>query len=215
MEIILIYRQENDDGMLTPDRIRVPLSEHHVQKDGYEVITRRDKLFVLRRPLADDGPEVWQMVEDSSLDSNSAYAYLMWFRYYAATSVVAEHDGEPAGFVSGFRPPEQDDTYFVWQVGVSEAARGCGLATEMIASALRRDTSADVRYVEATVTPSNEASLALFRGLAAKLDTVCRESVCFPERLFPEDGHESELLLRIGPFEQSDLRLLERERRQN
>lgn len=173
---------------------------------GSTVLQKGGATFVIRKARVEDGPEVWRMVRDSTLDLNSAYAYLMMFRDYAETCAVAERNGEVQGFVSAYRPPRQPDVLFVWQVGVDEAARGKGLAGEMIQSILRRPGCASVRFVEATVTPSNDASLRLFRGLARKLATHCEESICFPEHLFPEDGHESEWLLRIGPFSQRRLK---------
>jgi L-2,4-diaminobutyric acid acetyltransferase len=151
----------------------------------------------LRPPALADAQAMWSLVRASTLDDNSPYAYLMLARYHAGTCAVAERDGALVGFVSAFVPPEQPDTLFVWQVGVSEQARGTGLATRLIASLLER-------YLEATVTPSNLASLTLFRRLAERLGTRCRESRCFPSHLFPGGGdrqhHEEELLLRIGPF---------------
>jgi len=148
---------------------------------------------------------MWRLVQDSTLDSNSPYAYLMLARYFAETCVLAERDGELGGFVSAFIPPEQPDALFVWQVGVGPLARGRGLATQLVAAALARKVDEGVRFVEATVTPSNSASLALFRGIAAKLGTRCKEAPCFAADLFPGNGHEEELLLRIGPFDPSDL----------
>ena len=45
-----------------------------------------------------DGHALWQMAVDSAtLDVNSPYAYLLWCRDFASTSVVAEFDGEPGG----------------------------------------------------------------------------------------------------------------------
>lgn len=161
--------------------------------------------FELRAPQPTDASAMWELVRDSSLDTNSPYAYLMLAHYFSETCVVADRGGELSGFVSGFVPPDRHRTLFVWQVGVCDQARGYGLATRLIATALQRETCQDVAYVEATVTPSNAASLALFRGLAEKLGTHCRETTCFPAHLFPGAGHEEELLLRIGPFDRSDL----------
>lgn len=158
----------------------------------------------LRPPALADAQAMWSLVRASTLDDNSPYAYLMLARYHAGTCAVAERDGALVGFVSAFVPPAQPDTLFVWQVGVSEQARGTGLATRLIASLLERDGTAQLRYLEATVTPSNIASLTLFRRLAERLGARCRESRCFPSHLFPGGGgrqhHEEELLLRIGPF---------------
>ncbi len=81
------------------------------------------------------------------------------------------------------------------------------MATRLILDLLNRDSASGMRYLEATVTPSNTASLALFRGLAEKLGTGCRESECFPGHLFADAGgaQEEELLLRIGPFGKKEL----------
>jgi len=151
-------------------------------------------------PTLEDGTRMWQLVQDSSLDDNSSYAYLMFARYYADTCVVAERRGELGGFVSAFQAPQDPEVLFVWQVGVGKSARGQGLATRMILDLAARKAADGVRYIEATVTPSNEASMALFHGLADKLGTKCEKSLCFPETVFPGDEHEEEWLLRIGPF---------------
>lgn len=164
--------------------------------------------FSMRQPELADGPAMWNLVRESTLDDNSPYLYLMLARYYGETCAVAERGDTLGGFLTAFVPPEQPDTLFVWQVGVSPQARGHGLATRLILSILQREACEEVRYVEATVTPSNEASLALFRGLADKLGTRCRESECFPQHLFPVNGHEAEWLLRIGPFSRKDLAAL-------
>lgn len=164
--------------------------------------------FVLRAPEVEDGPAMWELVRESSLDDNSPYVYLMLTRYYGETCAVAERGEALGGFVSAFIPPEQPDTLFVWQIGVSPDARGHGLATRLVLDVLQREACSDVHYVEATVTPTNAASLALFRGLADKLGTRCRETECFPEHLFPTDDHEAEMLLRIGPFRKADLAAL-------
>lgn len=160
--------------------------------------------FLLRAPQLADGPAMWRLVRRSTLDDNSPYAYLMLARYHAETCLVAQRGEELSGFVTAFVPPGQPDTLFVWQVGVDPAARGHGLATRMIRSLLSQPAARAVRYLEATVTPSNEASLALFRGLAEKLGTRCRESECFAQHVFPDTGHEPEWLLRIGPFGGAD-----------
>ena len=58
----------------------------------------------------------------------------------------------------------------------------------------------DVRYVEATVGPTNRASRALFTALARDLNATLIEQSCFDATLFPEGNHEPENLLRIGPL---------------
>lgn len=141
------------------------------------------------------------MARDSgNLDLNSPYTYLMLCRYFADTCVVAEEDGEPLGFILGYRMPERPESVFVWQVTTSPAARGRGLATSMMAELLQRHARQGGSFLEATVTPSNTASQRLFRGVARKLGVPCEESLEFPADLFPGDDHEEEVLFRIGPF---------------
>lgn len=154
----------------------------------------------LRPPVLRDGAALWQLARDSrSLDLNSPYAYLMWCGQFASTSVIAEVDGRPAGFVTGFRPPGREDVLFVWQVAVAEEHRGLGLAMRMLESLL--DRHPELRAVEATVTPGNTASRRLFRALARRKGCPCSESPHIDAAQFPTSGHEAELLFHVGPIE--------------
>lgn len=162
------------------------------------------KEALLRRPVSEDGADVHRLISRCPpLDENSIYCNLLQASHFADTSVAAEVDGELAGFVSGYLIPERPDTLFIWQVAVAEAGRGQGLAGRMIREILRRPACAQVRYLETTITPDNEASWALFRGLARKLDTQCAESVMFDRERHFRGRHDSEMLLRIGPFSES------------
>ncbi|WP_238389589.1 diaminobutyrate acetyltransferase [Virgibacillus sp. MSP4-1] len=143
---------------------------------------------------------MWELVNDSSLDQNSPYKYIMMCEYFADTCVVAKENDELAGFVTAFIPPEKPDVVFVWQIGVDSSQQGKGIASRLLNELIQREACEDVRYVEATVTPSNRASQSLFRGLARKHNTDCKVSECFTEDLFPTDDHEEELAFKIGPL---------------
>lgn len=154
-----------------------------------------------RTPEEPDGQEVWRLIRDTGvLDLNSSYSYLMWAKYFDETSVVVESDDQIVGFISGFIQPKAPDTLFVWQVAVDGSEQGQGLASRMLRTVLHRKTCRNIRYLEATVTPSNEASQALFRKLAKDLNVGCEVSTCFTENQFPTEGHEAELLFKIGPL---------------
>lgn len=154
-------------------------------------------------PDASEGAGMWELVKETGvLDLNSSYLYLMMGRYYGQTCLVAKQNGKVRGFVMGFIPPERDDTYFLWQVGVSAAARGQGLATRMIQHLLKQPACKNVRYLETTITPSNEASRKLFKGLARRWDAELKIQTGFDASLFPgHAAHESEDLFYIGPFD--------------
>jgi L-2,4-diaminobutyric acid acetyltransferase len=155
--------------------------------------------LVFEKPNEQDGGEMWNLVKESGvLDENSSYSYLMMCKFYKDTCAVAKCEGELAGFVTAFRPPEKPDTIFVWQIGVAKNHRGKGIATKILKELLERED--DVKYLEATVTPSNRPSESLFRGMAKKFDTKCKVTECFSAEHFPEEGHEPEMTFRVGPI---------------
>lgn len=151
----------------------------------------------LRPPTPGDGQSLWRLAGDVGLDLNSPYFYVLWGDRFADTSTVAETgDGEMVGFVAGLRVPRDPDTLFVWQIGVGRAARRTGLGGRMLDELLERTGAT---WLEATVTPSNAASAALFTGVSERHCVELIVSSAYGEDQFPP-GHEAELLYRIGPF---------------
>ncbi|MCB9619638.1 MAG: diaminobutyrate acetyltransferase [Sandaracinus sp.] len=146
---------------------------------------------------------MWALVHEAgTLDPNSAYLYVLLADRFADTCAVAERDGRLVGMLTGFRPPRDPATYFVWQVGVSPVARGEGLAGRMLDEVVARHP--EVRFLEATVSPSNAASEALFAGFARRHGAPLHRGEGYGAELFPRPHggvpHEPEPLLRIGPF---------------
>ncbi|WP_181772231.1 diaminobutyrate acetyltransferase [Amycolatopsis pittospori] len=155
---------------------------------------------LIEYPTKADGAELWRIARDSKkLDLNSAYAYMLWCRDFADTSVVAKVDGTPVGFVIGYR---KQDTGFVWQVAVDASQRGKGLAGALLDELFSRLTAQGVRYLETTITPDNEASIRLFASFAKRWNADLERLDLFSATDFPaEDGtHEQEDLYRIGPL---------------
>jgi len=147
---------------------------------------REDTRVTIRKASAKDGAAMWRLVAESrGLDPNSPYAYLMAGNYFSETCVVAEWEEQLIGFVTAFCLPDEPDTLFVWQIGVSEGHRGQGIGSSMLRVLLARDVCRHVRYLEATVTSSNDPSKALFRRLAAEMGQPAKSSHAFPHRFFP------------------------------
>lgn len=155
-----------------------------------------------RNPSTDDGAAVWRVVRDSGvLDLNSAYMYMLLAREFADTCVVAEHDGEVVGFVTGFRPPQRPDSIFLWQVGVDASMRGQGLGKRLLTAFLQSPGAQGATMLETTISPSNEASRALFTAIARELGTDIRAGEGFRADQFPPEGdHEAEDWYFIGPY---------------
>jgi len=154
-----------------------------------------------RTPSVEDGTEIWKMVDEAAaLDANSAYTYVMICRNFAATSVVAEVDGDVAGMITAYPLPDDPTRLFVWQVNVREDYQGKGIAGRMLSEILSREECAGVRYVETTIEPGNAASEALFSRFAEDLDTHITRQEVFRDELFPDAEHKIEQLFVIGPI---------------
>lgn len=171
----------------------MPFAEPNTVRSSSRTLSVR-----LRRPDTGDGAAIWQLARRSGLDENSPYAYLLWAERFADTSVVAEVDDDLVGFISGFRVPRARDTVFVWQIGVDHRLRGRGVASAMLDHLV--DEAGWARWLEATVTPSNEASASMFRRFAARHRASVEQAVAFSEEQFPAGNHETEVLMRIGPL---------------
>lgn len=156
----------------------------------------------MRAPTARDAAAIWSLVDHTAaIDDNSPYAYMLLCSHFAETGLVA-HDGEEVvGFVLGYARPDDLSTAFVWQIAVAERARGQGLGARLLDAWFARCARrSDSRWVEATVTPSNVASRALFESFASRHGAPVHEAVTFASELFPAQAHhEDEIGLRIGP----------------
>lgn len=151
-----------------------------------------------REARPDDGRALFEMVEAiGTLERNTGYAYVVYCDHFRATTLIAERGGAPVGFVLAHRPPTHPDTVFVWQVGVRAEGRGLGVAGGLLDALARRCRG--VRFLEATVTPTNEASRRLFESFARRRGAPVAWSDGYPSTFF-HGSHEPERLIRIGPF---------------
>ena len=161
--------------------------------------------ITFRKPESQDGSRVHKLISECKpLDENSVYCNLLQCTHFADTSVAAEMDGDLVGFISGYIPPKQQNALFVWQVAVHEKARGKGLAKRMLAELIEREESADVQFIETTITPDNEASWGMFRSFAYQRSMPTEEFILFDSRIHFAGEHNDEYLLRIGPFNRDE-----------
>jgi len=153
-----------------------------------------------------DARRIRQLVGESGvLDENSLYCYLLLCRDFCDSCLVACRGDEIVGFVTGYVPPTRPDTIFVWQIGVAEEARGQGLAKCLLHALVSHPICHNVRFLEATVTPSNVASRRLFRSFANDMNIPCMTTQGFAASLFGAGDHEEEELFQLGPFPDSPM----------
>lgn len=157
--------------------------------------------MLFRKPKKNDGKAIFELVRSCvPLDLNSRYLYFLIGTHFSETSTVVERNGSIVGFTSAYILPDIKDHLFVWQVAVHEGQRGMGIAQAMLEDILSRSVCQGIRYLETTITVSNEASKRLFKGFAKRHGAECREELFLGSTSFGETAHEEEILFRIGPL---------------
>ncbi len=168
--------------------------------DTHPVAAAADIRF--RRPRAVDGPAVTALIAACPpLDRNSPYCNLLQCDHFADHCIVAEKAGRIVGWVSGYRPPSDPDGFFVWQVAVAAEGRGQRLASRMIKALLARPAQRGVTHLVTTVTDDNQASWALFRGLARDWGAPFERAPLFERDRHFAGAHATEHQARIGPID--------------
>ncbi len=159
-------------------------------------------LVKFRSPTVLDGHAVTALIKDSPpLDNNSAYCNLLQCTHFAQTCVIAESDNCILGWMSAYIPPDQQDHIFVWQVAVHPDARGKGLAKHLLYTLLSRQSLANVRYLITTITLDNQASWTVFERFAQSHQLNLTQTPHFKKEPHFKGAHETEFLVKIGPFE--------------
>jgi L-2,4-diaminobutyric acid acetyltransferase len=127
------------------------------------------------------------------LDLNSSYLYFLQASHFAQTCRVAEQNGALVGFVSGYRHPQDAEHLFIWQVAIAPACRGQGLAKQLLLNLLHYTTQqAPLRRVSCTISPSNQASQALFKSIARQFNLALHVSDFITAEHFDDQPHEAE-----------------------
>jgi L-2,4-diaminobutyric acid acetyltransferase len=181
----------------------VVLKNSPVQAQHHSNATHLDSIkdLTFRMPRVSDAHAIWELVSEcETLDANSLYCYLLLCRDFPDTCLVGCIDEKVVALLLGYRPPHRPDSVFVWQIGVAESVRRQGVAMRLLNALWALPSCQDCRYLEATVTPSNEASLRLFSTFASQREVECKVCDGFDQKLFGTSQHESENLIRIGPI---------------
>lgn len=154
------------------------------------------------------------------LDVNSLYAYALLGLHHGATCFVALVDHQICGAVTGYIPPKQPDTYFLWQVAVAPEQQGTGLGSALLNHVYQHCMlPLQLNYLETTISPSNTASQQLFTRFAQRQQVAIHQTALFsshdllplihgsgtsaqtemPNEIFT-DTHDAEDLYRLGSW---------------
>ncbi len=84
---------------------------------------------------------------------------------FFGTSLIAEHDGELAGFLIGFLSPAKPLQAYIHFAGVAPAWRGAGLARSLYEQFFDRARQDGRTVVKAITSPQNGPSIAFHRAM--------------------------------------------------
>jgi L-2,4-diaminobutyric acid acetyltransferase len=157
------------------------------------------KNISIRKVRVEDIPEVYTLLTANRpyVGLNSRYTYFLLARDFSDTCIVALDKNRVIAFSSGYVPPSRPDTFFNWEIVVDEEYRGNGLQKKLLLEQIRITKA---KYFEGTVNPSNYVSEKNYLAIAQMLGAECQRVVLFSEEDFDCDGHEAEVLFRIGPI---------------
>jgi L-2,4-diaminobutyric acid acetyltransferase len=172
--------------------------------------------LVIRNGSLEDIDGVYRIVKTSTLDDNSRYFYLMMLSYFSHDSAVVidpalsdSGRSDIIGFIVGLSSTSQKEAqqghpagdeiprlgpedYFCWQVGVDNEYRGLGIAKRLLDYVTK-----PYENLQATVTPSNNASMSLFQSYAKRHKKKFAKRVLFEKEHFGKMDHEEEFLIDI------------------
>lgn len=151
----------------------------------------------IRPPCLNDGAAISRLVKESrTLDVNSSYLYFLLAEHFSNTCAVAQVDNELVGFVTAYFLPSDPSVLFVWQIAVAPSVRGKGLALAMLKNLAKRDWFPQIKEIQCTISPSNQASNQLFAKFAEHLSASVEVSPFLTAEHLGQD-HEDEPLVRI------------------
>jgi L-2,4-diaminobutyric acid acetyltransferase len=160
--------------------------------------SKKEPNITFRKPRREDGSAIWDLIASCHpLDENSMYCNLIQCDHFSDTCVLAEMDGKPVGWISAYLMPDDTEALFVWQVAVSEKARGQGLGTRMLRHLTEREECEGVNRLQTTITLDNDASWALFGKFSSSINGKLSSQPYFRREDHFDGKHATEHMVTI------------------
>jgi L-2,4-diaminobutyric acid acetyltransferase len=164
-----------------------------------EVYSKKNSAIKITHPRKEDGISVAELIKRCPpLDLNSTYHYLIQSHYFSKTCSIAFDNKKVVAFVSGFINSSKNNSLFIWQVAIDENYRGKELGIELIEFILNQNKNLD--SIETTVTKNNISSRRMFQKICEKYKSRISELILFDKEKDFANKHDSEMLIKIGPF---------------
>jgi diaminobutyrate acetyltransferase len=100
----------------------------------------------------------------NGLVQHPGHFYKIITEYFGGSFFVAKEDQKIVGFTFGFQSQEDEDIFFVWQIGVDKNQRKKGVGSALLEKVIEYAKENDIKKVHATVETINEPSQRLFES---------------------------------------------------
>ena len=97
------------------------------------------------------------------MENYPEHVYKIILRYFGDYCFIAEENEQIIGFVMGIRSFQ--DTYFLWDIGVTPTYRGQGIGGRLVREVERELGKMGFKRVELTIDPDNLPSQKLFEKM--------------------------------------------------
>jgi predicted GNAT superfamily acetyltransferase len=151
-----------------------------------------DRGLIVRPARPEDYDPIIAVVDDWWGRPVSAGLSRVFLDHFFATSLIAEHDAELAGFLIGFGSPSKPQEAYIHYAGVAPAWRRTGLARRLYEQFFDRARHDGRTIVKAITSPVNRASIAFHQAMGfttsapiADYDGPTRDRVVFVRELRP------------------------------
>jgi GNAT superfamily N-acetyltransferase len=147
--------------------------------------------FSLGHPTEDDQPAIVAMIDEWFGGRHVRHLVgRAWFRHFGSTSWVADDvDGDPVGFLLGYRSPDRPTEAVIHLVGVHPNHRRRGIGRALIEAFVADGADRGVTVITAVAWPGEPPATTFFRALGFVPDEGPGSQNLFGTPAFPDyDG---------------------------
>jgi diaminobutyrate acetyltransferase len=100
----------------------------------------------------------------NGLVQHPGHFYKIITEYFGGSFFIAKENDEIIGFTFGFQSQEDEDIFFMWQIGVDKNQRRKGVASALVEKVIYYAQEHGCKKVHATVETKNNPSQRLFES---------------------------------------------------
>ena len=122
--------------------------------------------ITIRPVTQDDAPLLRHLaVNCPPLDVHTQYTYWVIASYYGNHCFIALYDNKPIGFITSVK---NDDTLFIWQIGILEEYREKNISQLLIDSVIKTMKKSKIKTAAVTIAVENLNSFFAFKNYCEK-----------------------------------------------